>query len=528
MNNYATSVNCVEQVQCPLSWQALNEVLPDEVLLRIFQHYLDASPRRWPELAHVCRSWRQIIFASPLGLHLRLYCTYGTPILKNLACWPSLPLVLDYVGSPILRPPSPEDEDNIMATLEQSDRVCSINLTVSSSLLKKLSAISEPISELEELVLLSQDNVQSTLPRASAFWWGHRLRTLHSTRIAIPSLPQLLLPSQDLVDLQLHDIPRAGYFSPEAFANALCGMTQLETLSLHFLSLPLRRNYLGLPPPPGDRVVLPALTRLKYRGIGKYLDNLVARIDAPRLEGIDITFFNQPTLDALQLGLFINRTETWEPPLRARIISSEDAISISISFTQPVAFEQLRLHISCERLDWQLSSIAQICDHFSSSLSSVEELNIETDGPLNVPDDMDDEQWLRLVRTFDGTKDLHLPGKLATDILHALCPGDEHNIVFPSLRNLYVQEPTSTQGPLQDSVESFVTQRRLSNHPVQIYFGSSPQISNVNTEDTSYELLRPNVWKEISGGDAMFHQTPGWKWEGHMDTSDEPWLISTS
>jgi hypothetical protein len=65
-------------------------------------------------------------------------------------------------------------------------------------------------------------------------------------------------------------------------------------------------------------------------------------------------------------------------------------------------------------------------------------------------------------------------------------------------------------------------------HPHTGHAGSSPQMPNVKTEDSTYELLRPGVWKEISGGDAMFHQTPGWKWEGHMDTPDQPWLISTS
>ncbi|KAH9178396.1 hypothetical protein EDB89DRAFT_1171618 [Lactarius sanguifluus] len=413
----------------PLSQQAPNEILSDDILLNIFQHYLDGSPRRWPELAHVCRSWRQIIFTSPLGLHLRLYCTYGTPVLKNLDCWPSFPLVLDYVGYPIPRPPAPEDENNIMAVLEQSNRVCTIGLTISNSLLKKLSAISEPFSELEGLSLLSKDNTQLTLP--STFWWGHRLRTLHSTRIAIPSLPQLLSPSQDLVDLQLHEIPGVGYVSPEAFANALCGMTRLETLSLHFLSLPPRRNYLGLPPPPEDRVVLPALTRFKYRGISKYLDSLVGRIDAPRLEDINITFFNQPTLDASQLGLFIDRIETLRSPLRAEILSSGD--SISVTFTRSEALStRLGLQVSCRQLDWQLSSISQICEPFSSFLSSVEDLVIKTIEPSSVPDDMDDEQWLRLIRAFDGAKDFHVGGKLATDILRALRPEDaKHTTCAP-------------------------------------------------------------------------------------------------
>ncbi|KAH9068167.1 hypothetical protein EDB83DRAFT_635702 [Lactarius deliciosus] len=329
-----------------------------------------------------------------------------------------------------------------MAALEQSDRIRSISLTVSSSLLKKLSAISEPISELEELILFSRDNVQSTLPSASAFWWGHRLRTLHSTRIAIPSLPQLLLPSQDLVDIQLHDIPRAGYFSPEAFANALCGMTRLETLSLHFLSLPPRRNYLSLPPASGDRVVLSALTRLKYRGISKYLDSLVARIDAPRLGDIDITFFNQPTLDASQLCLFINRIDMQMSSLRSDILSTVGAISIT--FTQPrVALgTRLRLQVSCEQLDWQLSSISQICEHFSTFLFNVEDLGIETNGPSRVPGDVDDGQWLRPIRAFDSIKDFRVPGDLATDILSALRSAEEDKIMLPALRNLHLQKPS--------------------------------------------------------------------------------------
>jgi hypothetical protein len=242
----------------------MTEVFCNDVLLNIFRHYLDTSPQFWFTLGHVCQSWRQIIFTSPLSLHLRLHCTHGKPVLKTLDYWPPLPLVVSYGGFHMHRPPAPDDEDNIMAALEKHVRVHSISLTISNTLLKRFSTIPGPFSELEELALLSQDNAQLTLP--SAFWWGHRLRTLHSTRIAFPSLPQLLSPSQDLVDLQLHEIPGLGYFSPEAFADALCGMTQLRTLSLYFLSLPPRRHrdYLRLPPPPGDRVVLPALTCFKY------------------------------------------------------------------------------------------------------------------------------------------------------------------------------------------------------------------------------------------------------------------------
>jgi hypothetical protein len=62
-------------------------------------------------------------------------------------------------------------------------------------------------------------------------------------------------------------------------------------------------------------------------------------------------------------------------------------------------------------------------------------------------------------------------------------------------------------------------------HPHTGRAGSSPQISNAKTDR---ELLRPTVWKEIAGGDTMFHQAQGWKWDGQMETPDQAWAISTS
>ncbi|KAN0127717.1 hypothetical protein V8E53_014494 [Lactarius tabidus] len=310
-----------------------HEMLCDDILLNIFRQYLDATPRLWSILKHVCRRWQQVILRSPVGLRLRLYCTHGTPILKNLYFWPPLPLVMNYGGSRMLDPPAPEDEDNIIAALNQSDRVNSISLTLTKSLLGKLSTLSEPFSELEELVLLSQDESQLTLP--NAFRWGSRLRNLHVTKITIPTLPQLLSSSTDLVDLQLHEIPMAGYFPPHTFANVFSGASHLRSLSFHFLSFPPRRNYVGFPSPGAHRIVLPALKCFKYRGISKYLDSFVARIDAPRLKDIDITFFSQPTMDASQLGQFIRRINMQTSLTEVEVQTSAHSISISIKNPPP-------------------------------------------------------------------------------------------------------------------------------------------------------------------------------------------------
>ncbi|KAH9018046.1 hypothetical protein EDB84DRAFT_662750 [Lactarius hengduanensis] len=461
----------------PFSQQVTIEILCDDVLLNIFRHYLDAAPRTWPTLTHVCQGWRQIVHTSPLGLNLRLYFTPGTPVLKALDCWPALrlPIIVNYGRVPNLDPPAPEDDDNIIAALKQSGRVRSINLTVTSSLLNKLSAISEPFLELEGLALLSGDNTQLTLP--STFRWGPRLRTLHSTGVAFPSFPQLLSQSHDLVDIQLHEISIGAYFSPEAFANALSGMTNLRTLSLtiplRFHVLPRRQNYYL-----GERVVLPALALVKYRGTSKYLDGLVARIDALGLGDIDITLISQLTMEASELGRFIERTEMRTSLIKAEVQTS--IYAISVSFTSSDTSARLRLQIPCSQLDRQLSSMAQVCNRFSFSpfLVRIEALGIDSTQSPSGQDDVDGEQWVDLVRSFSGARDFRVTGVHATYILCALrrAGGGEHatNLtVLTAVRNLRVQGAVALDKPLIDAARLFTTLRRRSGRPVKLELSCS-------------------------------------------------------
>ena len=144
------------------SQQVTIEMLYDDILLNIFRHCLDVTPQYWPTLGFVCRRWRQVVLTSPLGLNLRLYFTYGTPVLKALDCWKVLPIVVQYGGFSNLDPPAPEDDDNIVAALMQSSRVGAINLTLTSSLIERISAISEPFFEIEELALLSHRSEEHT------------------------------------------------------------------------------------------------------------------------------------------------------------------------------------------------------------------------------------------------------------------------------------------------------------------------------------------------------------------------------
>ena len=438
------------------------EELSDKVLLSIFCYFLDASPRYFPTLMHICRKWRRIVSVSQRALQLRLFCTPGTPVLKTLDCWSTLPIVVQYGGSPALDSPAPEDEDNIMAALKRSDRVTSIGLTVTRPLLKKLSTIESPFLELEDLVLLSQDSVSLTLP--NNFWCGPRLRRLHSTRIAFPSHLQLLLSSRNLVDLQLHEALNPWHFLPRELTNALSGMVQLRSLSLHFLSTP---GYRAPLPPPGELVVLPALTRFNFRGNSQYSEGLVARIDAPRLGDIEVTFVHEIIFELTALSAFINRIEIHKSYRRVDILPSEHEISIAL--TQPGAPTCLRFRLLCKELSYQLLSMARICTHFSAFLLNVEDLRISTKRPSRCTDRI--AQWRESISPFTGVKWLHVSGNLSKNLVCALQqPDKRHGTLLPALHTLHIREPGQSYSPLRRAVVSLMESRRLSGHPLEVKY----------------------------------------------------------
>ncbi|KAI9450229.1 hypothetical protein BJY52DRAFT_199055 [Lactarius psammicola] len=440
------------------------EVLPDDVLLQIFGSYRASSPTHWHRLIHVCRRWRRIVFSSPRSLDLRLYCKHGTPVLKTLDCWPAFPIVVQYRGCPILNPPTPEDEDNIVAALKHSDRVYSISLTVTHSLLKKLGTIEEPFPGLEDLDL----DLRFGPPFPGHIRWGTRLRSLRLTEISLAAIPQLLLSSPNLVDLRLHEIHSFSNLSSQSFASALSEMTQLQSLSLSVspsLLFPFRlhSSLIDIPPFSGERV-LPALTRLKLRGNCDSLNSFVAGIDAPRLVDIEIMFTFQPTIDVSPLSQFIDRIEIQKPFRRASILSSECAISMFL--TRPRAPTRLELGISCGQSDRQLSSMSQICNHFSQSLLGVRDLRVEATPASSRWDGMNGGRWTELIRSFSGAERLYVAGDFAAGILHAFRPaaGGLTSSALPALTHLYVIGPRSCA--LRDALRSIITPRRLSEGPV--------------------------------------------------------------
>ncbi|KAI0302782.1 hypothetical protein BC826DRAFT_432624 [Russula brevipes] len=178
--------------------QATIDKLPDEVLLDIFDVYLNVigpsifeKTNRWHTLVHVCRRWRDLVFASPRRLDLRLLCTRHKRVREMLDIWPAIPIEIegDWEHSHEAGP------DNIIAALEHSDRVCSIHLhQYPSSVGEALATAVRSFPELTYLWLCPNEGSPPVLPLPDSFLGGStpRLRTLQLMGVLFPALPNLV------------------------------------------------------------------------------------------------------------------------------------------------------------------------------------------------------------------------------------------------------------------------------------------------------------------------------------------------
>ena len=466
------------------------DMLPDVALLEIFDCHVKQAReggepheiQEWHTLVHVCRQWRTIVLGSPRRLDLRLFCTDKTPVKETLAVWPPLPIVIRQCSeySEETRP----EMDNIIVALEHKDRVCQIELLeVSNSQLEEVvAAMQQPFPALTDLAILLSDWEEEMPPVVPESFLGGsapRLQYLYLERIPFRGLPKLLLSTTDLVSLDIWKIPHSGYFSPEAIVCCLSTLTRLESLWLGFaspLSRPVRVNR-SLHPP--TRSTLLALTSFCFRGVSEYLEDLVARIDAPLLDNLDIRFFHQLIFDTPRLAQFLVRTPTIQPPVAVRITFFDRHVEVTYPPSPPIKFN---LAISCRQTDWQLSSLTQV---LSSSFPDAFILTVEhlylCEDELWEPkeDDIEDGQWLEVLRPLTAVKDLYLSREFASCIVPAL--RELAGEVLSSLQNIFLEDPHPS-GPVQEAIEKFVAARQLANHPVAVSRWGREQDESTDSE----------------------------------------------
>ena len=446
-------------------------MLPDNVLLEIFNFYRNKYPlyytriQWWTLLVHVCQRWRQVVFESPHRLNLQILCTRGIPVKKDIGIWPNFPIVIDFSSKKTV------DEKNVMAALEHSDRVCSIELryyTRLSHLENMVTAMQKPFPLLTHLGIALGLFGGGDVPAIPAEFSAPRLREITLSGIPYPALPKLLLSTSDLVKLDIFDIPPTGYISPEAMAASLAALPRLETLVVRFQLATSRPDRMH--PPPLTRTVLPALTYFQFKGASEYLEDLVARIDGPQLNQIVIAYLNQVIdFQVVQFSNFIDRTVG---PEIARFRHAQFSFSYgTVAFTMyphanhsPWDRRPVTTIISCNETDWQVSHITQVLSHVSAKLSNVVHLKLKVEPYTGRLKGTEDVEWLHLLQQFSALQTLHVSPELAGHVALALegIEGETVDDVLLSLNLIrIVDQPAS-------SIKKFIAARQLSGRPVTV------------------------------------------------------------
>jgi hypothetical protein len=452
-------------------------MLHDDILIEIFDLYVIESfhqIQEWITLAHVCQRWRSVVFQSPHRLNLRLLCGPNTLARGTLDIWPPFPLIIRCVNA--IFHDEPTSLDNIIAALELNDRVCQIQLNFFSSshmgYVADSAAMQKPFPDLTDLWLgtRSADGPGPILPESFLGGTAPRLRSLLLEDVTIPGLPKLLMSATHLVKLDLYNIPVSGYIPPEAIATSLSALTSLEYLRLHF-RYPRRRPALDrrLPPPP-TRSILLSLTKIEFKGASEYLEEILARIDAPRLEKFHMTFFNQLIFDTPQLFQFISRRPTLRASEKCHIAFGSEAIIVKFP-SHASDDDVLSVEISCTTSEWQLSSAEQILTSSLPPISTLEDLYISKNQgiPPRWQDDVENTQWLELLHPFAAVKNLYLCDEIVPRIAPALqeLVGERATEVLPILENIFL-EGLQQSRPLPEGIEKLFAARQFTSHPVGV------------------------------------------------------------
>lgn len=450
------------------------EMLSEDILLEIFDFYrLNAvkqsrgSPWKWHRLAHVCRKWRHVISMSPRRLDLQILCTSGASIERILDSWPTLPLIVRFKG----HRESHSLPNNVAAALRHPDRLCELDLDVTGPIARLIvdESMQKPFQALKCIGITVNDASRPSLLVRGAFLGGsvQHLRELKLDGVAIPfpEIRQVLLSTNNLIDLHLSNIPNDIYFSPEDLVTALSTLVQLESLTIGFHS-PASSPPSSTTPRPAQCITIPSLTFLDFHGTSEYLEEFVERTGLPSLCKITIKLFNQIFFELPRFCQFIPHLKMLGSPTEVYVTHAADLVSVSLFQGGKFWSEKCVLGTSCRRLDWQLSFVTQISTQLSSLLSSVRSISIKEDLALpSGEEDVDSTQWLELFRPFTHVTQVLIFGRqLIPGIVQALVM-DTDTEVLPELTSLHLNGYRDSSS-VAKAAKQFVATRSLSGRTV--------------------------------------------------------------
>ncbi|KAI0270303.1 hypothetical protein BGY98DRAFT_264291 [Russula aff. rugulosa BPL654] len=422
------------------------DVLPDEVLLAIFDFYVvpyqdvdlfdavvgeqDAVKRieSWQSLVHVCRRWRGLVFGSPRRLNLQLYYDSERSATKTLDVWP--PCLSSF------RDMFPKRRW-IVSSLNSSTAIAFVKSVSAATQLRKLTNFGRQCRCHSRSSQICTFHLEA-FPMCQ-FFPIHSWVDLPHAYDTSPWIPFHFRHYQNYFCLpRTSSILSLRYSSfrvlfTEAMATCLFVLTSLESLRLEFESPQSSPDQENRRSPPRTLPVLPALSFFSFKGVNEYLEELVARVDTPRL--------------------YQFRSSTLRAPNKAHVF-----------FDSQTAWIKLQPQASNEEY-------FEICATSSPLFFTTENLFISEgyDAPLDWKGGIENIEWLELLLPFTAVKNLYLSKQFApriAPVLQEMTVGGTTE-VLSTLQNLYLEgfQPSES---VEEGIERFISARQLADHPVAV------------------------------------------------------------
>jgi len=200
------------------------------------------------------------------------------------------------------------------------------------------------------------------------------------------------------------------HVSPEAMVERLAGMSKLKSLTIEF-------QY-PTPPPTWNfraRAILPSLTQFQFRGDYRYLEDLVAQLDTPRLFDLTVIVMNtmadcSGVKQNPQLFLFIDRAEDLKLSqfrrARAKIHNSHCSIHFD-DVQSGQCSTYLTLGQEYNNSVWPMGALLS---QASAITSSVHHLSFAPSDRMRRDIYRKHAGLLSLLRSFDSVETLHVGG----------------------------------------------------------------------------------------------------------------------
>ena len=380
---------------------------------------------------------------------------------------PPLPLIINHDDQD--QDLTAEDEKGIMIALQHRDRVRRIYLNKPIPCWQKLITAMDdrfPMLEYLDITAVTKHDPRLVLP---SMFEAPQLSHLELNHFAPPIGSLFLTTAVSLVRLSLLQVHPWTSLYPNHLFQALSLLPQLQDLGITFFFPVPNREIQShmLRMPNMTPTTLPNLRSFDFGGVNAYLEALLSHMDAPLLETLNVTFFNQLRFSIPHLLQFVMATEN----LRASSVTflfHHKAVTVLMYPPVTALRHTLSIYVGCKHLDWQVSSMAQIFNVLGPLFSAIVGLTLDYRGTTPSSEwhnQVDPTQWHKLLGSFRNVETLRVHGGLVGELSRCLAlDGEPPSEILPKLKTLICP-----MGSRDDKTfAAFVGDREVAGLPIEL------------------------------------------------------------